>query len=157
MYAWRCSLKYFYSSDFRRCCFRMSSTFTIWHHWSTWAEWSWIYLGNSAAASLTSTGADCGGRAGRWNYFPVMVRYVAGCIANLRRPLCPPPNSDWMVDTFAWILRWILRMILLSMNPSHFFIILNGNFLQISSGFEVILVLWFHLFWCDWNFLNFYG
>ena len=22
----------------------------------------------------------------------------------------PPPNSDWMVDTFAWILRWISQI-----------------------------------------------
>ena len=47
-----------------------------------------------------------------WKSCPIIVQYMSGCIAILRRPCCPPPDYDWLVDTFAWILRWISRMIL---------------------------------------------
>ena len=103
MYSWHCLLEYFSSSDSRSCCFRMSSAFTIWRHWSTWAAWCWISLGNLYAPALAGTGSACGGRSGRWNYFPFTVRYMVGCISILMRPCCPPTNSYRMIDVFAWI------------------------------------------------------
>ena len=157
MYEWYCHLKYLLSSDSRIYCLRISSAFTIWRHWSTWAAWCWTYLGTSAASALIGTGAACGGRAGYWNYCPVTVWYVYGCIDRPRRPFYPHPYSEWMVYAFAWILWWILRMNFWSMTPSYFVIYLKGNFLRIYDGLEIIIVLWIHWVWCDRVFLNWHG
>ena len=112
MYVWRCPLKYFSSSDSISFCFGMYSGFNIWRHWYTWDAWCWMYLGTSAAASFSGTGASCRVWDGRWKSCPVTVWYVAGCIASPSRPCFPPPNSDCMVDAFALTLRWISRIIL---------------------------------------------
>ena len=74
----------------------ISFIFSIWHHWYTWDAWCWLYLGNSDAAVLVVTGADCGGRCGCWNSFPVTIHYFSGCISSPKRPCCTPPNSDWI-------------------------------------------------------------
>ena len=72
-------------------------------------------------------------------YFPITVWYVAGCVASPRRLCFPPPNYDWMVYVIAFILRWISQIILESMTPSYFFILLKRDCPRISSGLEVIL------------------
>ena len=89
------------SSDSRSCCFRISSLFTIWRHWSTLAAWCWIYLGNLDAAALDGTGSACGERSRRKNSCLITVWYVDGCITIPRRPFYYLPNSDWMVDAFV--------------------------------------------------------
>ena len=72
-----------------------------------------------------------------------MVCYVPGSIANPRRQCCLPPNSYWMVDMFAWILRWISWIVLYLMTPLHFVIFMKGGLLQVSSGLEAIRAIWF--------------
>ena len=131
---------WFSSSDTKSFWLRISSAFIIWRHWSTWTAWCWMYLGTSSEAPLFGTRVDCGELSGRWKSFPITVHYVAGWFASPMIPCFPPLNSDYMVDMFACILQFILRMILWSMTPLHFFIFLKSNLLQISSYLSVIVV-----------------
>ena len=112
MYVWRWTLKYFSSNESSSCFLIISSVFTIWRHWYTCVAYCWIHLGASASAAFSDTGADFVGHAVHSNLCPVTFQYVSGYIARPKIPCCPPPSSDWMVDTLAWILRCISQMIL---------------------------------------------
>ena len=105
-----------------------------------------INLGNYVASSLCGTGDACGGQVGRSNLCPVTVCYVACCIVIPRRPWCPPPSSNFMVEAFTWVLRWILKMILYLMTPSDFWVFLKvfpANVLGFGSHYW----FWFQRVW----------
>ena len=79
---------------------------------------------------------------------------ICGCLHwQPRETILSSASYDWIVDVFAWILRWISRIILKSTTPSNFAIFLKGYLPRIYSGLEVIIffgftdfgVLWFLL------------
>ena len=154
MYACYFPLKYLSSSNSRSCGFRLSSAFTIWRHCSTWSAWCWIYFVTSSAVTLASTEAVYGGQAGHWNYCPVVVWYVAGCIARLRRQCFPPTDYDWMVDTFAWILQWISGWFC-SWWPPHIFLfswkLIFCEYLQVWKSFLLFGFTKFGVLEIFWN------
>ena len=103
-----------------------------------------MYLGTSAASVLVGNGAACEGQAGRWNYWPFIVRYLAGWIDIPRRSCCPPPpNSDWMFDVFACILRMDFADDFVIGDPLIFLFywrVICCKYLQVWKSFLVILV-----------------
>ena len=112
-----------------------------------------MHLVTSVTDALAGTGAYCGERAGRWKEWPFTVRCVAVCISRPSIPCCPPSNSDWMVDTFAWFFNGF-RGWFWSRWPHHIF---KGNYPRISSSLEIVLVLRFHLVRCAWMFLELFS
>ena len=152
MYFWRCPLKYLSSSDYRSFRFRISSAFTIWRHWSTWAAWWWMYLTTSFAAALAGNGASCGDRTGTENYSQSHFGMWLVAFTSRVDHVSPRPIiTEWFMRLLEFCNRF--RGLFCSQYTPHSVYFLERGFaLNIFRFGNHSWLFWFHQVWCAWIF-----